>query len=248
MDMNQQISMSWRVLEVDQAGKARISQKIDSIRMIMEAPPPLGKVQYDSKDGKEPEGPIGKMLGPVFNALAGAEFTVSMDARGEISDVKLPEKLVETLKKTAGAAQGLGDMFTPEGLKRMVNQGGLVLPKEPVKKGDTWTQTVENKMPFGTMKVANTMVYEGPGGEGGKDVQKIAVKPAVTMEADPNAPVTLKLKSTEGKGAALFDNAAGRLVEMNTQQTMQSQINAGGQEIAQNIRTTTVLKLENKSK
>jgi len=246
MDMKQNIAMKWKVLEVDQNGKARIAQKIDSIRMSMEAPPPVGGVKYDSRDGKEPEGPIGKVLGPVFNALAGAEFTLNMDARGEISDVKLPEKLAETLQKTAGGAPGLGDMFSPEGLKRLVTQGGLVLPEKAVKRGDTWAQTNENKMPFGMMKVTNTMTYEGPGGESGTGVQKIAVKPVVSLEPDPNAQVSMKIKATDAKGTALFDNTTGRLVEMSTTQNMQMQISAAGQDITLNIRTTTSLKLDNK--
>jgi Family of unknown function (DUF6263) len=247
MDMKQHMDMSWRVVEVDKDGKARIDQKIERIRMTMDGPGPIGKMEYDSKDGKEPEGPIGKVLGPVFNALAGSNLSVTMDSRGEISDVKLPEKLSEALKKLAGAGPGLGDMFSPEGLKRMINQGGLVLPKEPVNKGSTWTQKMDNKMPFGTMKVTNTMVYDGTTSEGGKTLEKISVKPVIAMEPDPNAPIALKIKGSDSKGTALFDNARGRLAEMNIVQNMQMEVNAGGMDIAQNIRTTTILKLRPKA-
>jgi hypothetical protein len=242
MAMNQNIGMTWKVLEVDASGKARISQKMDRIKMTMEGPAPIGKMEYDSKDSKEPEGPIGKMLGPVFNALAGAEFTVSMDPRGELSDVKLPEKLADTLKNVAGQAPGMGDMFSPDGLKRMINQGGLVLPEKAVTKGDTWTQKIENKMPFGTMKVVNTLTYEGTD----QDLQRIQLKPAISLDPDPAAPINLKVKGADGKGMAKFDNTAGRLVEMNLVQNMDMAIGAGGQDITQNIRTTTVLKLKTK--
>jgi hypothetical protein len=245
MNMNQDIDMAWRVLKVEPSGKAQIEQKIGRIRMTMDGLPGVGKIEYDSKDGKEPEGPIGKILGPILNALAGAEFTVTMDPRGEISDVKLPDKLAEAMKNLPAGGQGLGDMFSPEGLKRLVNQGGLVLPQEPVSKGKAWDQKVEMKMPFGMMKVVNQMTYEGTEDKGGKTLQRIGVTPKVTIEPDPNAPINIKTKATDAKGTAYFNNTAGRLVEMQMVQNMQMDIGAGGQDITQNIRTTTTLKLKN---
>jgi len=244
MNMIQHIGMTWKVLEVTPEGKARIIQKMESIRMTMEGPPPIGKMEYDSKTGKQPEGDLGKMLGPIFNALAGSEFTVTMDARGEISDVKVPDKLTEALKNSLGGAPGLGEMFSPDSLKRMINQGGIVLPKGPVTKDETWTQKMDTKMPFGTMQVINTMTYLGPATEGGKNLQKISVSPALTLEPDPNAPITIKMKGGVGKGSALFDNNAGRIVDVTITQNMQMDISAGGQDLTQNIKTTTVLKLK----
>jgi len=241
MKVHQHIGMTWKVLEVSPEGKARILQKIEGIRMTMDAPGLLGKVEYDSKIGKEPEGPIGKALGPIFTALSGSEFHVTMNARGEISDVQVPERLTEVLKKAAGGVPGLGEMFSADSLKRMINQGGVVLPKEAVAKGMTWTQKMDTKMPFGTMKVTNTMTYDGPAGEG-KNLQKIAVSPVVSLDPDPNAPIAIKMKGGAGEGMALFDNAAGRLVEVNLTQDMRMEI---GQDITQNIRTNTILKLKN---
>jgi hypothetical protein len=239
INMNQQIGMTWKVLKMSSGDKVQVLQKIESIRMTMDTP--MGKVEYDSKNGKEPEGPIGKALGPVFNALAGSEFTVTMDTRGEISDVEVPAKLLAVLKDKLGAVPGLGEMFSADNLKHMINQGGLVLAKGPVTKGDTWTQNMNTKMPFGTMKVTNTMTYEGPAAGG---QQKIAMSPVVSLDADPNSPVTIKMKGGTGKGEAVFDNAAGRVVEVNITQNMQMEISASGQDITQNIRTTTVLKLK----
>jgi hypothetical protein len=240
MKIHQQMELTWTVTKVEPDGKALLTQRIERIKMNMDTPG--GKVEYDSKDNKEPKGPIGEAVAPIFNALAGAEFTSTMDARGETSNVKIPEKLLEVIKSKLGGLPGMADMFSPESLKRMVNQGGLVLPKEPVTKGQTWTQKMDVKMPFGTMKVTNTMTYEGPAGSG--DLQKVGIAPSVVMEADPTAPIKMSMKGSNGKGTALFDNAAGRLAEVNIAQDMQMAISAGDQDIAQNIRTNTTLKLK----
>ncbi len=240
MNMNQHMDVTWKVVKVDPDGKAEVVHRIDSIRVTMDTP--QGKVEYDSKSNKEPQGLIGQAVAPIFNAMAGAEFSATMDPRGQTSNVQIPEKLIETIKSKLAAAPGIGQMFSPESLKRMMNQGVLVLPKEPVSKGQTWTEKQEVKMPFGAMHVTNTMTYEGPAGAGG--LHKIGMAPSMVMEADPNAPVKVKMKGSDGKGYAIFDSAAGRLVEVNVSQNMQSEINAGGQDITQTMQTGLMLKLK----
>src|SRR5262249_45871156 len=97
MDMNQAMDMIWNIKSVDNDGKAQIAVKFGRFKFNMDMPG-LGKIEYDSKDGKEPGGPVGQMIGPVFKALAEAEFTLNMNSRGEVSDVKIPEKVLKALK------------------------------------------------------------------------------------------------------------------------------------------------------
>jgi hypothetical protein len=193
MKIHQQLELSWKVTKVDPDGSAQLTQKIESIKMTMDTP--MGKVEYDSQSNKEPQGQIGQTVGPIFNALAGSEFTSTMDPRGETSNVKIPEKVLEVIKSKLAGVPGMADMFSPESLKRMINQGGLVIPKEPVTKGQPWTKKMDVKMPFGAMKVTNTMTYEGPANGG---LQKIAISPVVAMEADPNAPIKMSMKNSNG--------------------------------------------------
>jgi Family of unknown function (DUF6263) len=240
MKMDQHMDMTWKVVKVDPDGKAQVMHRIDNIRVNMDTP--QGKVEYDSATKQQPQGPVGQAIAPIFNAMAGAEFSATMDAQGKMSNVKLPGKLVEAIKDKLAGAPGFGELFSPESLKRMVNQGTLVLPKDAVNKGQTWTEKQEVKMPFGAMHVTNTMTYDGPGGAGG--LQKIGLAPSMAMEADPNAPVKIKMKGSNGKGYAVFDNEAGRLVEVNMSQDMQSEISAGPQDITQSIQTAIVLKLK----
>jgi hypothetical protein len=247
MDMNQTITMSWNVLTVDKDGNAKMNQKIERVRFTMEGGP-IGKVEYDSKEGKAPEGPIGQVLAPIFGALAGSEIALTMDPMGHMKDIKVPEKLVKALKDVPGAGAGFSDMFSEEGLKNMLNQGGLVLPAEPVTKGKTWNQKLEVKMPFGKMMVDNVYTYEGPVTKDGRQLEQVSLKPSVKMDADPNAQVAMKLKGQDAKGTAYFDNAAGRLVELNMTQNMDMEISAGGQNINQKVLQTVTMKLMDKAK
>ena len=239
----QNMDMTWNVTTVKD-GKAQISQTIDRIRMKVDSA--FGGFDFDSKDGKEPEGPIGMIVGPVLNAMAGAEFTVTMTEQGDVSETKLSEKLIEAIKSNP-ILQQMGGAFTEEGMKNMIGQqGGSVLPKEAVKKGDTWNHKTELKMPpIGVMKISNTYTYRGPEDRDGAKVEKIDVKTEMTIEplADAAAQFEFKVKSSEAKGTMYFDNKAGRIVATTMNTKMAMEISAMGNVIDMVQDQTTTLKL-----
>jgi len=208
---------------------------------------PQGKVEYDTKEGKEPEGPIGKMLVPILKSMAGAEFTLTMDARGKLSNVKVPQKVLDATKSIPGVP-GMGGMFNEDSLKQMTSQASLVLPAEPATKGTTWNQKVETKMPFGTMKVDNECSFVGAVTRDGKQLQEISLKPKMTMEPAPNAPASIKIKDQDAQGKALFDNEAGHLTETNLKQNMTMEIGAGNMNFTQKIEQNVLMKLRSEKK
>lgn len=243
IDMGQTIDMTWNITDVDADGKAKMTQTITRIRFTMDGP--TGKVEYDSKEDKEPEGPVGKIMAPIFKALAGAEIGLSMDPQGKVSDIKVPEKLAKAAKSLpqGGAAGGLGDMLSEDGLKQMMDQSGLRLPKDAVAKGKTWDQQLEIKSSLGKMKVDTVNTYEGSVKRDGKDVERVAMKPKLAIETDENAAVKITLKSQDAKGMAYFDNAAGRLVASNMSQDMEMAVSVAGQDVTQKLKQTVALKL-----
>jgi hypothetical protein len=241
--MTQNMEMSWNVKSVKD-GKAQMTQTIDRIRMKMDSP--FAAFEFDSKDGKEPEGPVGQLLGPLFAAMAGAEFTVTMNEQGEVSETKVSEKLLEAMKANP-ALQQLGGGFTEEGLKNMMTQsGGSILPKTAVKKGDTWDQKIELKQPpLGVMKMNSTYTYGGPEEKDGATLEKIGVKTEITIEPIENAAAQfeIKVKSADMKGTLYFDNKAGRLVVSTMNQKMNMEINAMGNIIESVVDQTITVKL-----
>jgi hypothetical protein len=241
MDMTQTVNLSWNIQSVDKDGTAKMTQKFDRTRLSLNGPGV--QFDYDSKDGKVPEGRIGMAMGPMLKAMGGLEITLTMDSSGRMKDVKVPDDFAKAVKQAGGGA-GLGDLFSGESLQRMISQAGLVLPKEPVSRGKTWEQKVELKMPFGKMNTTNTLTYDGSVTRGGKTLEVIRLKPVIKIEADPKAPATLDLKSQDAKGTGYFDAKAGRLAETTLNQKMEMEINAGGQTITQNIQQDVSLKLQ----
>ena len=242
IELGQTIDMTWNVKDVDSAGKAKMTQKFDRVRFNMSGGP-VGKIDYDSKDAKDLDGPLGKILGPMLKALSDVEISLSMDAQGKISDVTVPDKIVQAFKKVPGGGAGLGEMFSEDGLKHMMDQSGLILPKDGVSKGSSWDQKMDLKTGVMAMKVEITNTLDAPVKRDGKELQRVSMKPKLTLQSNENSPAQIKLKSQDNKGSAYFDNAAGRLVETNMIQKLEMGVSIMGMELSQKMDQTVTLKL-----
>jgi Family of unknown function (DUF6263) len=238
--MTQGMEVGWTVNAV-QDGKAEMTQKINQFRQKMELPGGQG-FEFDSKAGKKPEGPIGQIAGPVLEAMVGAETAFKMDPQGEMSDTKISEKLLKAIKGTPALAQ-MGGMFSEEGMKNMMQQSAVAFPKEPISKGKTWSKTVDVKMPFGVMKLATTYTYQGPETRNNAMLEKIDTKSDLSIEPAAGANISLKIKSSDVKGAIYFDNKTGRIAELSQTQKMVMEVSTMGQTFDTNQEQTTTMKL-----
>lgn len=243
MNMDQTSDMVWSIKSVDSAGNAKISVKFGRNKMTMDGP--QGKTEVDSDSTQEPDDPVGQALYKVIKGLSGLEISGTISPTGEYSDVRVPEKAVKELQNLPGG-EIFGDMFSADGLKRMMSQSGLVMPKEAVAKGTSWKNKTEMKMPFGKMIAEIDYTYDGTTDKDGRTLQKITLKPKATIEPSPDAKFAMKLKAHEGKGTALFDNAAGRLLEVTNQQTMEMEIDVMGMTFNQRMVQTTTMRLAGK--
>jgi hypothetical protein len=234
--MRQEMNMTWDVQGVDdKSGEAVIRQKFDRVKMTMQTP--FGGFDYDSKSEEAPTG-LGAMIAPMYKAMTEGEFEITMTSRGEVKDVKIPEQVLTALKNSPNAA-AMGDMANADGFKKMISQGALVLPKDPPKKGDTWTTKVEMKNPaVGTQTVETTYRYDGT-----KDIKgtKFAmIKPQLKMEfgnqaaakeGQPQQPAAqqnpqMKIKEQTSDGEVLFNIPAGRLQSTSLKQNVTIEANA----------------------
>lgn len=232
---SQTIDMTWKVGAVTPDGTAEITQTVERLRSKVESP--VGSFEFDSKSDKEPEGPQAAAVVPALKAIAGATFQYKMSARGELSDVKIPEGLIKTLKESSPAAGAVG-MFSEEGLKNMILESTLALPKEDLTKGKSWSKTTKlPSSPIGTMSLDKTYTYEGPG-EGG---ETIALKIKVGLEPPSGGNLEIKLGKDEGKGTFLFDNAAGRVARSNVTQAIELTVSVMNQQITKSTTETTAI-------
>jgi len=240
--LNQTTDMTWHVKAVDNTGKAEIAQTIDRIRLKAEGGP-VGVIEYDSKEAKKPKGPAEQALGTMLGAMVGAEFTMKIDPHGDVSDVKIPEKMTTMLKNMPGAAR-LGDLFSEEGIKRLTGASGFVLPKTAVSKGQTWTNEAQMKMPFGLVRANNEFTYQGPAQHDGRDTEKIGIKTALSLEPAPGGKIQFKVTSTDAQGATYFDNVAGRVLESDMTQNLAMQFNVVGSSTEQEVHTSVSVNMK----
>lgn len=244
MTMVQDSELTWNVQSVDDNGNAKILVKFGRSKLSMDGP--TGKTEVDSQGGQEPEDAVGQVLYKVIKGLAGMELTGAISPTGEFTDIKIPESSLKGLQNIPGG-DAFGELFSPDGLKRMLGQSGLAMPKDAVSKGATWKNKSEMKLPIGKMIAEIDYTYGGPIEKDGRTLEKITLKPKATIEPDPNAPIAMKLKSQDGTGTALFDNKAGRLLEVVQNQTMEMEAEVMGMTFSQRMVQTVTMRLADKN-
>jgi len=231
--VKQQIDMTWRVLEVSESGVAKLTQKIDRMRMQMTAPGG-NEIAFDSSSSEPPTG-FAAMLAPVMKELTKTAFEVSMSPRGEVLDVAIPEDLLKALKNSPGAAM-MGDLTSREGLKQMVEKGSLTLP-EQLEAGQQWSTEVQLKNPvFGTQTVATTYTYVGSRDVDGATLD--VFQPTLSMrfgDAAAGNGAKIEIADQKSTGEVLFNRTAGRLESSAIDMEMDMNISVGGRDIQQAI-------------
>jgi hypothetical protein len=206
MTMVMSMDLSQRTAAVNRDGTARIVTRVTRIGFKADF---LGqKLEYDTNDGKLPDAPGAEALA-VLKEITLHDITETQDTRGQTTDLKIPDKLVEALKKADG---GGGQIFSEADLKKLTEQAVAQLPQGAVSRGDRWTQKLTaTKTGELEMAMDNVSTYEGPVTRDGKNLEHISLKPTITVKPGPNAPADLKVKDITAKGAMYFDNVAGRL-------------------------------------
>ena len=230
------LDMTWTIKSVDTSGVATMTQTIDRVRTS--ATLPFGKFSFDSKE----VGDAGSVAGPLFKMLVGAEFTSKMSPLGEVTDIKLSDKLLATLRGDNEPAGAQGQ-FSEAGLKNMLAQMVIPLSEAGVDVGESWSRKMA--IPSGpdgqTRQIDQTFTYKGPDpANGGLEAIDFTTK-FEPPKPDPNLPVTLKKETAAGRYD--FDNAAGRIARSNVVEEVEVAISLQGKEVPQKVDTTRALTL-----
>lgn len=224
--MNQTVNIDWKVSGVEDE-KFHITQVIKRIQMTMDAP--MMEMEYDS-DAEEAEG-MGAQLAGVIDPLIDAEISFKMDARGNVSDVEIPEDVLEEMEAGSNGMMG-AQMFSADSIKQFVNQAGLVLPEDPVSGDTAWSHEVSQDNPMMTMNITSDYKYVGEEEVDGKKIHKISVSSNVELE-DVETPFggSIEIDEQESNGEIWFDNEAGYLTGSKSTQTMIMLMDIMGQEM-----------------
>jgi hypothetical protein len=219
--IHQEMTMVWDIIETTEDG-AKIRQKFDRVQTKLETPE--GTLEYDSASDQPPVGQAAA-LAPLYKALIDAEFELTMTPRGEIKDVKIPDKLLETLKISPNAA-ALGDLTTPEGFKKTMSQTALVLPEDMPQPGEETTTRTESNDPSGAKQIVETTYrYEGTKQVDGVTCAVFLSNMKISYEGN-NSP---KINAQDSSGETLFNTGAGRMHSSKLDQKMTIEQAAGVQ-------------------
>ncbi len=227
------LSGSWTVKSTEPDGSARLGQKIDRIRLSVESSEM--QFQIDTDDDQEQAG-VGAMMAPFFEILTDAEINLLMTPTGEITDVEIPDSMMEKIQQAGAITQGLQSLTTKEGVKALFGQSTLKLPTKPLVDGDTWETTDKLSSPVGTFSLTNTYTFEGTKGA----IAQIGLVTAIEKEATPNPGFDLPLNRHKATGLFQFDVERGMLASSEVEQLLELKGNIQGQEfvVVQHSETT----------
>ncbi len=230
------MDLSTKAVAGEPGGAWRLEQTITGLRFHMDLPPPMeGNFHYDTtRPAEGRDGPLGELLSTYLDAMVGNPFSLTMDSRGNITDVRLPEAVKAALQDHQVLAQ-VGAFFTEEHLRRMMTDVGVRLPLPPVHPGARWAVTQPMKMPFGSQTLAMDLTYDGPTGTG---LYAINGTLHLTMNMDgAPLPMTLEIADQQGTVALLLDNDRGVLVRSHIDQRLTMHIVTAGQAMTMHTNT-----------
>ena len=244
--MHQVMDMTWKVTNIDDQGVASISQLVNRVSMDMRAPG-QPELHYDT-DADEAAAGFAVMVDPLFKAMTAEPFELRITPRGEIKDLKIPQAFAAALKKIPGAAM-MGEMFSDEGFKNMMQQSSLVLPEpKDLKPGHEWTREskIENAQ-IGELTTKSTYRYLGSKEVKGKPFEVFGVTMETEFGAMPEG-LQMEVARQDSQGEIFFDREAGSLESSNLKQDMETNISMAGQEMSQKmVQTMMFERVEQKS-
>jgi hypothetical protein len=237
----QVMEMSWEIKSVDAEGVASVTQTIDRLRMKMESPEGV-MIDYDSDANGETAG-ISKVMVPFFEAMVNKPTSLKMDPRGHVSDVQVPQAMIDAANKVPGMG-AIGEMLSGETIGKI--SGGGTLPQDAVSEGDTWTNEAEFNLPMlGKMKALATYKYLGSETRNGRALEKIGYTQKIDISPAQKQPgYDAKITDQSASGTIYFDNVAGRFTESSLKSKMNTEITVAGKTVKSDVETVVHTKLE----
>lgn len=242
---NQTTEMIWNVVEVKEDGSAVIDQSMNRIQMKVTGPG--GGFDFDSNSDEALEGPIASVVAPLLNTLAGATFRVTMSPRGDITGVQVPEEVTAAMAKSPSAAQ-MGEMFTKDGFKQLVQQSSVVFPEDPLTPGVEWTRSVamDNPATGGKQTIKSKYRYDGKEEVEGKSLEKFTITVELNFGDGPGgAKITIEKQNSQG--TIYFDRAAGQMHSASVEMDMDMGFAIGNRNAKMHLDQTVTTKVESVS-
>jgi hypothetical protein len=240
--MSQLSEVTWKVNAVKADGSAEMTQILDRMQIKVEAPTGTFEVDSNKKAQGNEEGPLAAIR-TMIDGIVGAPIDIVMSARGEVISIKVPDKVMDTLK----SAGPLGQAFTEKGMKQLFEQSSMLLPEKPVSPGTTWVQKRSLETAgMGNMEIDTT--YTDKGEVPGKpDLRSIDGEVKMQFNQPENSAVSVKVTSQDNVAKFLFNTTVGHLTRSEIKQVMTMEISTQGQTFNQDLTQTVSMTLAGES-
>jgi hypothetical protein len=178
------------------------------------------------------------MVAPLAKEIKSAELEVTMTPLGEVTAVEVPESLLKALKTSPGADK-LGDFATEKGFKNLVQTLSFRLPKE-FTKGVQWSTRLETENPLLGKQICETTYRHTETKE--VDGQQIEIfTPTIVMKFE-GGPTAITVSDEKSAGEIQFNRTAGRLESSKIEHSMQLDLTANGEKLAQELKQSVEMK------
>ena len=188
-------------------GVLKIEEKVRSMQTEMNLQGTT--LQFDSANpDKKADNPALEPILDMYRAMYRMGTTKEVDAKNKLTAIKLPEGEVDKLPEIARSR------YSPEALKKAVEQTYHYLPDGPINKGDTWERSSEINLGAGqTMTFRIRFQYDGTVEQAGVTLDKItgkAFEVSFAINGNPTLNVVKNdLKIVDSASTYLFDRQKG---------------------------------------
>ncbi|QOJ01309.1 MAG: hypothetical protein HRU70_12775 [Phycisphaeraceae bacterium] len=208
----QRMTHTLAVVKTTDGGGALVEQTIRALAIDTESP--MGAMKFDTQaTDDEGNAPAFKF----FSTLVGASVRLTVGPEGEVTEIEGLEKLL-TQSASPGESAVTSQarlMFSDDTMKRTAEQFFGVLPGREVKPGESWTRTINNKVPtLGVITTTSTYTYAGAATHRDSPAARITVASKSTLTQDTETPMsrvfTITLEGGDGAGEILVDPSTSR--------------------------------------
>ena len=231
------MSVSWSVDSVDDDGTARITQRIQGVRITLDLPGAMGRniQKYDSNSDEKPTGDATRLKAS-FDCIVDQPVTVIINRKGEITDVEIPKETMARLREMPASMQGR-EAFTPESIRETFSQATIVFPDKPLANGDSWSSERAFSMPPQKFKQVSTYTFQGPTSETSIDQIDIRSELSVDNTNSKTDENQIEIIDQSLSGTLLFDRDGGHCSESISNTMMVTRVPYRDMEITSRVKS-----------
>jgi hypothetical protein len=220
---------SLTLLEETQEGHQKLKHQNHQLTMKADLGP-AGSFNFDSKSTEREKGSLlSNQLNPVYEALSGVEYTITITPKGQVEKVEGYKEILENILKDHPLAAQFTGGGSEEALKDSLAEVFFLLPEKAVKTGDTWEVPFKLELPkIGKAEGKRIYKFEGPVVAEDPNIVRLSVNMELSFEFDldmEGAKITGNMAVDESKGDVKFDVEKGQVISSALEYTLSGTLN-----------------------